>query len=219
MHNTRHHTHMKKTAATIISSTLALSFLAMAPVFAEGAEQEAPPAPSTNVRGMPMRPGTVMQRVEDRRMQGVGTFGGKVTAVNAPSFTLELPAVDGRAMTTMTVVTNASTTFMLAKATASLADVAVGQYAMVMGRFSTSTQTIVAARVGLSTTAPDGKLRATIEEKRPLMRMGTSTAPGFAIREQVMQRVIGQFSTSTTPDVLREIINSVFSNFTRLLGR
>ena len=161
--------------------------------------------------GKPLLPGMVDRPLQVLvgmgLVQGKGqmigrSVGGKVTAVSAPNFTLELPRVGDKATTTVTVTTNASTTFLLGKNSASISDVAVGSFALVVGPYASSTQTITALRVNLSTsTSPRG------QEIR------------MEVREAVAERFDDRFGTSTPRGFVRGMMNSIFQGFARFFGR
>ncbi|OGG54587.1 hypothetical protein A3C20_01880 [Candidatus Kaiserbacteria bacterium RIFCSPHIGHO2_02_FULL_55_25] len=161
--------------------------------------------------GKPLLPGMVDRPLQVLvgmgLVQGKGqmigrSVGGKVTAVSAPNFTLELPRVGDKATTTVTVTTNASTTFLLGKNSASISDVAVGGFALVAGPFASSTQTITALRVNLSTSTPPRGQEVRIE-----------------VREAVAERLENRFGTSAPRGFVREVVDSVFQGFARFFGR
>ncbi len=158
----------------IISGVTALSLLAAVPALAEG-------------QGMPGDIGRGMGRPFELlfgkgRPMIMQMMGGKVLSVSAPNFTLELPALGAHATSTVTVATNASTTFALGKNSATFADIAAGQFAMVRGSFATSTQTLTAMRVELATTTPNrGEMTREVVhnaiEERFNERLSSSTPP------------------------------------------
>ena len=161
--------------------------------------------------GKPLLPGMVdrplqvlvgMGLVQGRGEMIGRSVGGKVTAVSSPNFTLELPRVGDKATTTVTVTTNASTTFLLGKNSASISDVAVGGFALVAGPFASSTQTITALRVNLSTSTPPRGQEVRIE-----------------VREAVAERLENRFGTSAPRGFVREVVDSVFQGFARFFGR
>ena len=160
---------------------------------------------NSTVRGMVDRPLQVLMGMGLVRGRGemIGrSLGGKVTAVSAPNFTLELPRMGDTATTSVNVVTNASTTFLLGKNSASMSDVAVGGFALVAGPFASSTNTITALRVNISTSTP-----ARGQEVR------------MEVREAVTERLDDRFGTSTPRGLVRNIVNSVFQGFARFFGR
>lgn len=160
---------------------------------------------SSTVRGMVDRPLKVLRGmgVVQGRGEMLGrSLGGKVTAVNAPNFTLELPRIGDKATTTVNVVTNASTTFLLGKNSASMSDVAVGNFALVAGPFASSTNTITALRVNLSTSTPVRGQEMRVE-----------------VREAVAERLEDKFGTSTRREFVRGVMNSIFQDFARFFGR
>ena len=161
--------------------------------------------------GKPLLPGMVDRPLQVLvgmgLVQGKGqmigrSVGGKVTAVSAPNFTLELPRVGDKATTTVTVATNASTTFLLGKNSASISDVAVGSFALVAGPYASSTQTIEALRVNLSTSTPPRGQEIRIE-----------------VREAVAERFEDRFGTTTPRAFVRGVMNSMFQGLARFFGR
>lgn len=190
---------MKGHKILLISSLIGLSLLAAAPAFAQGPEGRGEGwGPQQGPRGAMQ---IMMQRFE-RRPMPMEMFGGKVTAVSSPNFTLELPAFGRQATTTVTVATNASTTFMLGKQSASIADVAVGDFATVQGRYATSTQTLTALRVNLATSTPS----------RGMQVRGL-------VHDAISERLNEEFSSSMPPrnfgGMLRGIMQSLLGFFHR----
>src|SRR5690349_21671108 len=103
---------MNKTIYTIISSIAALSLFAAVPAFAQsGPQHGAGWGAGGGPRGLIQR---IFDRPGAQRPQPLESFGGKITAVSSPDFTLEIPALGRLATTTVNVATDASTTFMLA---------------------------------------------------------------------------------------------------------
>lgn len=186
-----------KTKSLLLTGMLTALLCTAAPAFALGHELPAPPRGPLQGLGQLIRPPQGPRA--DAHME---QFGGKITAVSSPSFTLELPAIGRQATTTITVMTNASTTYRLASTTASWSDVAVGDFAMVSGPFATSTQTLTANRVQLSITAPNRG-----QEVRAV------------VHDAIDQRVNEMLSTTTRPAQLRgfigNLIQSIFSIFHR----
>jgi len=150
---------------------------------------------------------TLQQFMGQGLIQGRGemigrSVGGKVTAVSASNFRLEIPAMPRQGTTTVNVVTNASTTFLLGKNSASISDVAVGSFALVAGPFASSTQTITALRVNLSTSTPPRGQEIRIE-----------------VREAVAERFEDRFGTTTPRAFVRGVMNSMFQGLARFFGR
>ncbi|MFA7309822.1 MAG: hypothetical protein WC050_02855 [Candidatus Paceibacterota bacterium] len=230
----------------IAGSITAVSFLMVAPALAQVGPQGPGGMPMRIWGHRAEQKGEVQERVEAREnvnddqggimgrvqqfmgqgiLKGKGemvgrAIGGKVSAVSGSSFSLEVPRMRDNATTTLTVNTTASTTFMLGKNPASLSDVAVGNFAMVFGPVSTSTQTITAVRVNLATSTPgigpkpmmgkDGEGRE--------WGVGASTTPE-QVQADIAARMTEQFSGRAEPSLIRNIVNSVFSNFRHFFGR
>jgi hypothetical protein len=193
---------MQKITITIISSFLGLSLLSAVPAFAENGMHGFRGDQGVSERGMPMQPENMMQSIMRRgnEMRGlrVEAFAGKVTAASSPNFTLELPRIGPRATTTLTVATNASTTFTLGRNAAMFSDVTVGDFAMVMGSYESSTNTLTALRVNLATSTAGGI--------RPMM--GGENASRW-----------GSVPTSTTPRAIRGFVGSIMQGIRHFFGR
>lgn len=159
------------------------------------------------------------QGMERGRGEMMGrSVGGKVTAVSSPNFTLELPRIGDKATTTVNVVTNASTTFLLDKNSASVSDVAVGDYALVAGPYASSTETITALRVNLSTSTPNRGRGPMMGGEGRGFGAGASTTPEQA-QNDVTNELVNQYQGSAPADVVRSIIGSVFARFAHFFGR
>lgn len=143
------------------------------------------------------------QRPQQAQGNAAFAFGGRVASVDGTTFTIDMPGRDNAATTTITVTTDASTTFMLVGAGPStLAAVTVGSFANVHGAMtSTTTRTIAATRVEIASTTPAvrGPSQADMEQLQEHMQQigdqggegdtGTSTPV-----QHFFQRVFERFS-------------------------
>jgi hypothetical protein len=185
---------MKGHKLLIISSMLGLSLLAAAPALAQekGRGPWQIPRPGNEASTTPR--GAMQMLLEHMGMRPAlrESFGGKVTAVSAPDFSLEIPALGRLSTTTINVVTDASTTFRVGTSTGSIGDVAIGDYALVEGRYATSTQTLTALRVNVTASAPNRG-----QEVRAI------------VHDVISQRVNEELSTTTPPRHIRSILGNI----------
>lgn len=96
----------------------------------------------------------------DQSSSGQGNMafavGGRIASVDGTTFTIEAPARENAATSTITVSTNASTTFIVVgSGPSTLSAVTIGAFANVRGTMtSTTTRTIAATRVEIASTSP-----------------------------------------------------------------
>lgn len=228
---------MRVQTLRIIGSAATLTLFAVAPVLAlesdGGVDVQVAPGPRQEPRvilqriiqqGQEHRNGNNQNNPEDRPMPPAVSFGGTVSSVSSPNFSLEIPAVRERATTTITVVTSASTTFLFGREGGSFDNVSIGSFVVAAGAYATSTQTLTARRVDIaSSTVPRGlEVRAAVHD-----RIETRLGEGFFSRlfasstaPAPLRFFFGAQASSTLDEGERQgFVRSLFQGVARFFGR